>query len=128
MAGRIEDVLIGLEHELNDCIMRGDFAVLEQILASEYILIVPDMPPGRFDRASYIAVAKTVKADRYHYDDFLVRQYGDAAIVASHYEQAATYGGVERSGQFAISDFWIYRDGRWQLALRHSSRAAISGE
>lgn len=120
----VEEALVRLEHELNDCIIRGDFDVLDRILAEEYVLIVPDMPPGRFDRDEYIAVARTVKADSYRYDDFLIRAYGDVAIVASRYQQVATYGGVERAGNYAISDVWVHRDGRWQLALRHSTRGA----
>jgi hypothetical protein len=120
----VEEALIQLEHELNDCIIRCDFDVLDRILADEYVLIVPDMPPGRFDRAEYIAVARTVKADSYRYDDFLIRAYGDVAIVASRYQQVATYGDIERTGNYAISDVWVHRDGRWQLALRHSTRGA----
>jgi hypothetical protein len=36
--------------------------------------------------------------------------------------QEASYGGVERSGRFVITDVWVQRDGRWQLTLRHSTR------
>jgi ketosteroid isomerase-like protein len=122
MSEAVEDELIALEHELNDCIIAGDFDVLDRLLADEYVLVVPDMPPGRFVRDEYIAVAKTVKADSYSYDDFLIRVYGDVAVVASNYQQVATYGSVERAGTYAISDVWVRRDDRWQLVLRHSTR------
>ena len=128
MSDGIESELIRLEHELNDCIIRGDLDVLDRILADEYVLIVPDMPPGRFDRDAYIAVAKTVKADSYRYEDFLIRVYGEVAIVASRYEQVATYGSVERGGTYAISDVWVRRDDRWQLTLRHSTRRSAATE
>lgn len=127
MSGEVEDELIALEHELNDCIIRGDFVALDHLLADEYILVVPDMPPGRFDRAQYIAVAKTVAATSYRYDDFLIRRYGEVAVVTSRYEQVARYGGVERSGYYVLTDVWVRRDGRWQLTLRHSTHGAASG-
>ena len=125
MAGDTDErALITYEHELNDCIIRGDLDALERILADEYVLIVPDMPPGRFNRDQYITVAQTVAARSYRYSDFLIRRYGEVAVVSAQYEQEASYGGVERSGRFVITDVWVQRDGRWQLTLRHSTRVA----
>jgi hypothetical protein len=69
-------------------------------------------------------VAQTVVARSYRYSDFLIRRYGEVAVVSAQYEQEASYSGVERSGRFVITDVWVQRDGRWQLTLRHSTRVA----
>src|SRR5512142_3376329 len=108
----VQQELIAREHELNDCVIRGDYDGLKRDLADEYVLVIPDMAPGRFNRDQYLQTARTVAARSYQYDDFLIRAYGDTAVVTAKYQQQATYDGVERSGRFVITDIWVHRDGR----------------
>ena len=69
-------------------------------------------------------MAHTIAARSYRYSDFLIRRYDEVAVVSAQYQQEATYGGVERSGGFVITDVWMQRDGRWQLTLWQSTRVA----
>lgn len=54
--------------------------------------------------------------------DQKVRLYGDAAVVTGiTSQQGHTGGGTTFDGDYAYTDSWIYRDGRWKLAASHVS-------
>jgi ketosteroid isomerase-like protein len=56
------------------------------------------------------------------YEKMSVRLLGNVAIVASIYSQRASLNGIDRGGEFFLTDVWEKRDGRWQVVARYSSR------
>jgi ketosteroid isomerase-like protein len=50
--------------------------------------------------------------------------YGDTGIVKTRVKITYTFNGQDRSGDYMVTDVWIKRDGRWQVATRHSSLPA----
>ena len=56
----------------------------------------------------------------YELSSAVVHDYGDAAVVLADLELGATVRGEARSGDFALTDVWVRRDGRWQVVARSS--------
>ena len=120
MASDDEQTLIDLQIAWMDAWRRDDRETLEAILAPEFTLISArtDRP---VDRAAWLALLDTVRAESFHYDDLRVRLFGDAAVVTSRMTQSAVVGGQRWDGSFLLTDVWIRRHGRWQVVARHSS-------
>jgi ketosteroid isomerase-like protein len=51
-----------------------------------------------------------------------VRLHGDTALMLSRWRMQATFDGKDWSGETHITDVWVRRDGRWQVARRHATR------
>ena len=54
--------------------------------------------------------------------DVRVQVYGDAAVMTSRNILQATFDGKDWSGDHALTDVWVRRNGRWQIVRRHSSK------
>jgi uncharacterized protein (TIGR02246 family) len=101
-----------------------DMEVLEDSLASDFILVMSAKPGDRLDRAAWLAMACTrYTASDFRYRDVQVRPIGDdAAVMSSVAEFHAEVDGVPRNGPLFIVDIWQRSgDGRWQVRARYSS-------
>ena len=56
----------------------------------------------------------------YEFSNAIVHDYEDAAVVLADLKLEATVRGESRSGDFAVTDVWVRRDGRWQVVARSS--------
>jgi ketosteroid isomerase-like protein len=101
-----------------EAVQRKDVAALEQILASEYAYTASGQ--GRKSRAQWLETLPIYDIHRFEFTEVDVRDYGDVAVLISRYRQDASVGGVPRSGEFLLTDVWVRRDGRWQVAARSS--------
>ncbi len=113
--------LIDLQHSWMDAWRRRDRDALEKILAPEFTLT-----SARSDRLmmreEWLAAAMTrATNESFHYEDFVINEFGDAAVVRSRMSQQASVDGQPWDGTFMLTDVWIRRDGRWQVVARHSS-------
>ncbi len=73
-------------------------------------------------REEWLAAAMTrATNESFHYEDFVINEFGDAAVVRSRMSQQASVDGQPWDGTFMLTDVWIRRDGRWQVVARHSS-------
>ena len=101
-----------------------DLAARDRVLAREftYTVAVAGRPLSTIDRDAYVRRAKGYVVRASHFEESLVRTYGDVAIVTSRYFQTATLHGKDRSAEFLLTDTWLKRDGRWKAAARVSSR------
>ena len=95
-----------------DSVATGDTAVLERILADDFVGIDPK---GRFyDKAKMIA--DTREAPKYfvsnRLNDVKVRFYGETAVAQGDETWERRNG--ER-GRFVWTDTWVRRNGRWQI-------------
>jgi ketosteroid isomerase-like protein len=115
-----------LEHVWMNAVKNRDLATLETILAPEFHLTiaVAGQPLWEGTRESYLEKCRgwyVIHSFEFHEVRPLV--HGDIAVVTSRYSQKATLGGTQdRSGEFLLTDVWRKRDGRWQVAVRYSSR------
>jgi hypothetical protein len=99
-------------------ISRNDVAALRQIMAPEFTLTEGDASApvpldawltnlGRMSIASYSAEVVDV------------RSYGSVAVASVRGEWDVTMNGRRLQTRFGLVDFWIWRDGRWQVFRRH---------
>ena len=113
-----------LENEWIRSVREQDLAALDRVLAPEftYTVAVAGRPLSTIDRDAYIHRAKGYAVSASHFEENLVREYGDVAVVSSRYVQTATLHGKDRSAEFLLTDTWVRRDGQWKAAARVSAR------
>ncbi len=112
--------LIDLQKEWMAAWARRDRAALEAILAPEFTLTSP-ASPDPVSREPWLELATTEGgSDRYRYEDFHITVIEEQATVRSLAIQTITVEGVDASEALLVTDVWIRRGDRWQVASRHS--------
>ena len=82
-------------------------------------------PTRQLTREELIAAAgrRTYTIEEFGYDEIEVELYGDTAMLSSRYHQTARFGDHDVSRVYFVTDIWVRRDARWQLARRHATLA-----
>lgn len=118
-----EQELITLDKEWGEAGLKGDSAVLERILADDFI---GNSPAGVATKAQNIAEAKTTAADitnaTYVADEYTVRFLDPNTAVMTH--RAVEKGmnkGKEYNDQHRSMHVWVKRDGRWQVVASQAT-------
>jgi hypothetical protein len=119
----IQQEIIALSHEWMKAVGQRDEAVLDRIIADDF-LIAGWLPDGKLgDKQFYIEDCLKpvdIKDATYSYDQWNTRIYGNMAIVNCRFECHALIAGKEWGGAFLFTDVWAKRNG-WQVLARHSS-------
>ena len=115
-----ERTLIDLQIDWMAAWQRLDYDRLEELLAPEFTL-TSARSDWLVDRAEWLRLLDQVRNESFEYSDFLVRVFGDAAVVKSRLSQVARVGDQPWNETFMLTDVWVRRDGRWQVVARHSS-------
>ena len=121
-ADSVEQTLIELERGWNAAFYDRDVAFLESILADEFIVTYDDGTRG--DKALELELAESfnqrvVSATQ---DDFIVRVYGDTAVVWFTLHVVGIRQGQEAELTLRYTDVWVQRDGRWLCVSSQSTR------
>ena len=118
-----EQELITLDKSWGDAGLKGDSAVLERILADDFI---GNSPTGVATKAQNIAEAKTNATDitnaTYVADEYTVRFLDPNTAVMTH--RAVEKGlnkGKEYNDQHRSMHVWVKRDGRWQVVASQAT-------
>ena len=118
-----EQELIAIDKQWGDAGLKGDSAVLESILADDFI---GNSPTGVATKAQNIAEAKTNAANitnaTYVADEYTVRFLDPNTAVMTH--RAVEKGlnkGKEYSDQHLSMHVWVKRDGRWQVVASQAT-------
>jgi len=118
-----EQELIAIDKQWGDAGLKGDSAVLENILADDFI---GNSPTGVATKAQNIAEAKTNAANitnaTYVADEYTVRFLDPNTAVMTH--RAVEKGlnkGKEYSDQHLSMHVWVKRDGRWQVVASQAT-------
>lgn len=118
-----EQELITLDKSWGDAGLKGDSAVLERILADDFI---GNSPTGVATKAQNIAEAKTnapnITNATYVADEYTVRFLDPNTAVMTH--RAVEKGlnkGKEYSDQHQSMHVWVKRDGRWQVVASQAT-------
>jgi ketosteroid isomerase-like protein len=109
-----------LYHRWMQAIKEKDMQALEGILGAEYVYTASGQ--GRFTREGWLRAVPVYDIESFSFPSIDVRRYGDVAVAIVEYRQEAIYQGARRSGNFLITDVWVYRDDRWQVVARSSIR------
>jgi len=118
-----EQELIAIDKQWGDAGLKGDSAVLESILADDFI---GNSPTGVATKAQSIAEAKTnapnITNATYVADEYTVRFLDPNTAVMTH--RAVEKGlnkGKEYSDQHLSMHVWVKRDGRWQVVASQAT-------
>ncbi len=118
-----EQELITIDKEWGDAGLKGDSAVLERILADDFI---GNSPIGVATKAQNIAEAKTnapnITNATYVADEYTVRFLDPNTAVMTH--RATEKGlnkGKEYNDQHRSMHVWVKRDGRWQVVASQAT-------
>ncbi len=118
-AEAVRHELVRLSHEWMEAVQRHDVARLEQLLARDFKLVGR---VGEMSREEWLAnAAGPYEIDEFSYDEIDVQLFGDTAVLHSRYRQKARLGDDDLSLPLVVTDVWVRRDGRWQVAHRHAT-------
>lgn len=120
----VEEELIALERGWNEAFYARDVEFLDTILADDFIVTYDDGARG--DKARELALAESfnqrvISATQ---DDFIVRVYGDTAVVWFTLRVVGIRQGQEAEITLRYTDVWVMRDGRWQCVSSQSTRVS----
>ena len=126
--GGDEQALTKLEHDWSEALVKKDFALFDQITASEWILSTPD--GERHTKAQALADLKSgkIKFESFKVDELKIQLYGDAAVVFGVTTEKLTVGDQAISGQNRFTDTFIKRNGKWQCVATHVTNIPPPGK
>ena len=122
-SNRAEQELISLDKQWGEAGLRGDTAVLERILADDFIGAAPTAVTTK---AQNIAEAKTNAANitnaTYVADEYTVRFLDpNTAVMTHHAVEKGLNKGKEYNDQHRSIHVWVKRDGRWQVVASQAT-------
>jgi ketosteroid isomerase-like protein len=121
-----QQILIQLEQDWDAAFRRKDVQFIETILADEFVATYSDGTRG--DRAKELALAAdfNLKVDSSTLDEFIVKIYGDTAVVWMSQHLVGPSQGRELHVTFRYVDLFVLRDGRWQCVASQSTRVTAT--
>jgi ketosteroid isomerase-like protein len=119
-----QEILIQLERDWDAAFHRKDVRFIETVLADEFVVTYADGTRG--DRAKELALAAEFnqQVDSSVLDEFIVKIYGDTAVVWFSQHLVGPKNGRPTSLTFRYVDVFVIRDGRWQCVASQSTKVA----
>ena len=117
-----QDILIQLERDWDKAFHTHDVATIEKILADEFIVTYDD--GERADRKKELELAASFDehVDSSAMDDFIVKEYGNTAVVWFTLHLVGPINGKPVELAFKFTDVFVLRAGRWQAVSSQSTR------
>ena len=117
-----QEILIQMERDWDAALRRNDVQFIDSILADEFIVTYDDGTRG--DRATELAFAKTFnpKGESSTLDEFVVKEYGNVAIVWFTLRLTGTVQGQTRELSLRYTDVYVLRDAKWKCVSSQSTR------
>jgi ketosteroid isomerase-like protein len=114
--------LIQLERSWNEAFYRKDVSFLERVLADEFIATYEDGSQG--DKAREISLTKAFnqQVDSARQDDFVIKLYGDTAVVWFTLHLLGPRQGEQIAVDLRYVDVFVWRANRWQCVSSHSTK------
>ncbi len=117
-----QEVLIALERRWNESVYSKDIAFIDSILADDFTATYENGETG--DRAKELQLVADFnqQVESAVQDDFLVRVYGETAVVGFTLHLVGIKQGQRAELDLRYSDVWVMSDGRWRCVSTHSTR------
>ena len=121
-----QQILIQLEQDWDAAFQRKDLRFIETVLAEEFVATYSDGSRG--DRAKELALAAdfNLQVDSSTLDEFIVKIYGDTAVVWMSQHLVGPSKGSQLKVTFHYVDVFVMREGRWQCVASQSTRVAAN--
>ena len=121
--GSVENVLMQMERDWAQTVVKGDAATLDRIEAADFTFIDSEGTVGA--KAQDLADIRSGawKAQAVSMDELKVRVFGNTAVVTGRVTLKGTqYKGKDVSGQRRFTDVFVSRDGRWQAVASQGTK------
>ena len=117
-----QEILMQLERDWDAAFHTQNVKFVESVLAEEFVGTYGDGSRG--DRARELSIAATFdqQVDSSSLDDFIIKIYGDVAVVWFTQHLVGPVQGVPTPLTFRYIDVWVFRDGRWQCVETQSTK------
>ena len=114
--------LIRLEGAWNEAFYRKDLPFLEKVLADEFIGTYEDGSQG--DKSKELSLTRDFNqhVDSAKQDDFIVKIYGDTAVVWFTLHLIGPKQGQQIQVDLRYVDVFVWRAERWQCVSSHSTK------
>jgi ketosteroid isomerase-like protein len=119
-----QQILVQLEQDWDAAFRRKDVRFIENILADEFVATYSNGSRG--DRAKELELAAdfNLQIDSSTLDDFIVKVYGDTAVVWMSQHLVGPSQGRQLEVTFRYVDVFVLREGRWQCVASQSTRVS----
>jgi ketosteroid isomerase-like protein len=119
-----QEILMQLERDWDAAFRRRDVAFIEGILAEEFVATYSDGSRGNRDEELSRAANFDRQIDSSTLDEFIVKIYGDTAVVWMSQHLVGPSQGKPLAITFRYVDVFVFRDGRWQCVASQSTRVS----
>jgi ketosteroid isomerase-like protein len=121
-----QQVLIKLERDWDAAFHRKDVAFIDSVLAEEFVSTYGDGTRG--DRAKELKMAAEFnqQVDSSTLDEFVVKVYGDTAVVWFTQHMVGPSKGQRLEVTYRYIDVFVLRDGRWKCVASQSTKVTAT--
>jgi hypothetical protein len=119
-----QQILVKIEHDWDEAFRGRNPGFIETILAEEFVAIYSDGTRG--DKAHELSLSAGFdrQIESSTLDDFVVRIYGDTAVVWMSQHVVGISQGRQVALTFRYVDVFVQRGGRWQCVSSQSTKVA----
>lgn len=117
-----QQILINLERDWDAAFHRKDVAFIESVLADEFVSTYGDGSRGDRARELKLATEFNQQIDSSTLDEFVVKVYGDTAVVWFTQHMVGPSKGQRLEVTYRYIDVFVLRDGRWQCVASQSTK------
>jgi len=117
-----QDTLIELEQRWDAAFHSRDAKFIESILADEFVVTYGDGSRGDKAKEVSLALDFNQQVDSSKLDDFVVKVYGNTAVVMFTQHLIGPVKGKPVAVDYRYIDVWVNRDGVWKCVASQSTR------
>ena len=121
-----QQILIELEQDWNAAFYRKDLPSIESILADEFIATYEDGSRGDKAKELTLAAELNQQIDSSTLDEFIVKVYGDTAVVWFSLHLIGPSQGRQLAVTYRYVDVFVLRAGRWQCVETQSTKVTAA--
>jgi ketosteroid isomerase-like protein len=121
-----QDILMQLERDWDEAFHRKDVGFIQNILADEFVVTYSD--GSRADKSKELRLAAEFdqQIDSSMLDEFIVKVYGDTAVVWFTQHLVGPSKGRSLALTFRYVDMFVMRAGRWQCVASQSTKVTAT--
>jgi ketosteroid isomerase-like protein len=121
-----QDILMQLERDWDEAFHRKDVGFIQNILADEFVVTYSD--GSRADKSKELRLATEFdqQIDSSVLDEFIVKVYGDTAVVWFTQHLVGPSKGRSLELTFRYVDMFVMRAGRWQCVASQSTKVTAT--
>jgi ketosteroid isomerase-like protein len=114
--------LAELEKEWMSAMQARDRGRLEELVADRFRFTAIHLNPEPMSREQWMGAAmEGYTITTFAFEEIETEVFGDTAVIHARYSQIASFGTVNLSNVFRLTDVWSRHTGAWQVVARHSS-------